>query len=83
MSESHSETRVLEYPFSTPFIHTKGYLRVLGGGRAVALVGGLTLAEPPWSSLKLIPAMANVPKMFDHVMFSHSLRADAAFLVHA
>ena len=23
--ESHSETRVREYPFSTPFRHTKGY----------------------------------------------------------
>ena len=34
ISESHSETRVLEYPFSTPFRHTKGYVRVLGGGRA-------------------------------------------------
>ena len=33
ISESHSETRVLEYPFSTTFRHTKGYLRVLGGGR--------------------------------------------------
>ena len=29
MSESHSETRVLEYPLSTPFRHTKVYLRVL------------------------------------------------------
>ena len=32
MSESHRETRVLEYPFSTPFLHTKGYSRVLSGG---------------------------------------------------
>ena len=29
MSESHSEMRVLEYPSSTPFSNTKGYLRVL------------------------------------------------------
>ena len=29
ISESHSETRVLEYSFSTPFFRTKGYLRVL------------------------------------------------------
>ena len=29
ISETHSETRVLEYPFSTPFIHTKWYWRVL------------------------------------------------------
>ena len=29
ISESHSETPVLEYPSSTPFPRTKGYLRVL------------------------------------------------------
>ena len=29
MSESHCETRVVEYPFSTPLSHSKGYLRVL------------------------------------------------------
>ena len=33
-SEPHSETRVLEYPFRAHFTHTKGYSRVLGGGRA-------------------------------------------------
>ena len=33
ISESHSETRVLEYPFSTPFRHANGYSRVL---------------KPPW-----------------------------------
>ena len=43
ISESHSETRVLEYPFSTPFRHTKGYLRVLGGGRASS--AGVALGE--------------------------------------
>ena len=32
MSESHSETRVLEYPSSTPFRYTKGYSRVLSVG---------------------------------------------------
>ena len=30
ISESHSQTRVLEYPFSAPFLYTKGYLRVQG-----------------------------------------------------
>ena len=58
MSESHSETRVLEYRFSTPFRHTKGYLRVLDGGRALAravplqLLGALA-AHGPGDLLRL------------------------------
>ena len=46
MSESHSETRVLEYPFSTPFRNAKGYLRVLGGGRAGRVWRRRRLAPP-------------------------------------
>ena len=56
MNESHSETRVLEYPFSTLVCHAKGYLRVLGGGRAAGLVaqhGGAVEAHHKLQVLEL------------------------------
>ena len=39
-------------------------------GVAEALVGGLTLAEPPWSSLNPTPPTAKVPKMLSQAMLS-------------
>ena len=51
MSESHSETRVLEYPFSTPFTHTKGYSRVLSGGQERASAN-----QPSWQPYEKEPA---------------------------
>ena len=66
MSKSHSETRVLEYPFSNPAHHTKGYLR---GTKGEGLVEG---ARQPCDvaevRLQLLPSLLYIRGVEFHVL---------------
>ena len=53
---ARSEQHPRKYPFSTPFRHTKGYLWVLGGGRALEGEHGQLLRVPLFAALALFNA---------------------------